>query len=31
MVEDLCNILNNGEVPNLYPPEERAKIIEDIG
>lgn len=31
MVEDVCNILNNGEVPNLFPNEERAKIIEDVG
>ncbi len=31
MVEDVCNILNNGEVPNLFPAEEKAKIIEDIG
>jgi dynein heavy chain len=31
MVEDVCNILNNGEVPNLFPAEEKAKIIEDLG
>lgn len=31
MVEDICNILNNGEVPNLFPNEERAKIIEEVG
>lgn len=30
MVEEVCNILNNGEIPNLFPPEEKAKIIEDI-
>jgi dynein heavy chain len=31
MLEDICNILNNGEVPNLFPPEEKAKIIEELG
>jgi len=31
MLEDVCNILNNGEVPNLFPPEEKAKILEDLG
>lgn len=30
MLEDICNILNNGEVPNLFPNEEKAKIIEDL-
>jgi dynein heavy chain len=30
MVEELCNLLNNGEVPNLFPSEERAKIIEEV-
>lgn len=30
MVEEVCNILNNGEIPNLFPPEEKAKIIEEI-
>lgn len=30
MVEEVCNLLNNGEVPNLFPIEERAKIIEDV-
>ena len=30
MVEDLCNILNNGDVPNLFPLEERVKIIEEM-
>ena len=30
MVEDICNILNNGEVPNLFPFEEKNKIIEEI-
>jgi len=31
MVEDICNILNNGEIPNLFPADEKAKIIEDMG
>ena len=30
MVEDICNILNNGEVPNLFPMEEKTKILEEI-
>ena len=31
MYEDISNLLNNGEVPNLFPFEEKAKIIEEIG
>ena len=31
MVEQICGILNNGEVPNLFPPEEMMKIIDEIG
>lgn len=30
MLEDVCNILNNGEVPNLFPFEEKQKILEEI-
>lgn len=30
MYEDICNLLNNGEIPNLFPLEEKAKIIEEI-
>lgn len=30
MVEDICNILNNGEVPNLFPIEEKARIIDEM-
>lgn len=30
-LEDICNLLNNGEVPNLFPVEERNKIIEEMG
>ncbi|KAM3134228.1 hypothetical protein pb186bvf_013648 [Paramecium bursaria] len=30
MVEDICNILNNGEVPNLFPIEEKTRIIDEM-
>lgn len=30
LLEDICNILNNGEVPNLFPMEEKVKILEEI-
>ena len=30
MVEDISNILNNGEVPNLFPLDEKMKIIEEM-
>ena len=30
MVEEVCNILNNGEIPNLFPMEEKTKIVEEI-
>ena len=30
MYEDISNLLNNGEVPNLFPMEEKAKIVEEI-
>ncbi|KAJ3021047.1 UNVERIFIED_CONTAM: Dynein heavy chain 6, axonemal [Siphonaria sp. JEL0065] len=29
-LEDINNILNSGEVPNLFPPEEREKIFADL-
>jgi dynein heavy chain len=29
-VEDINNVLNNGEVPNLFAPDERAGIIGDV-
>jgi dynein heavy chain len=29
-LEDICNILNNGEVPNLFLTEDRNKIIEEM-
>ena len=28
--EDISNLLNNGEVPNLYNMEEKSKITEEI-
>ncbi|EGR32288.1 hypothetical protein IMG5_089580 [Ichthyophthirius multifiliis] len=31
MLEEICNILNNGEIPNLFPQEEKTEIIEEIG
>ncbi len=30
LLEDICNILNKGEIPNLFPPEEKTKILEDL-
>jgi dynein heavy chain len=30
MYEDISNLLNNGEVPNLFPIEEKAKIVEEV-
>ena len=30
MYEDICNLLNNAEIPNLFPIEEKGKIVEDI-
>lgn len=30
MVEEICNLLNNGEIPDLFPQEEKAKIIEEM-
>ena len=29
-VEDICSILNKGEIPNLFPADEKQKIIEDV-
>ena len=29
-VEDINMLLNTGEVPNLYPPDEKAEIIEKM-
>ena len=30
MVEEICNLLNNGEIPDLFPQEEKQKIIEEM-
>lgn len=30
MYEDISNLLNNGEVPNIFPIEEKAKIVEEV-
>jgi len=30
MVEEVCNILNNGEIPNLFPAEEKGNIVTSI-
>jgi len=30
ILEDISSLLNNGEVPNLFPNEEKAKIIEEV-
>lgn len=30
MVEDISNLLNNGEIPNLFPQDEKLKIIDEF-
>jgi hypothetical protein len=30
MYEDVSNLLNNGEIPNLYSNEEKLKIIDEV-
>lgn len=30
MLEDINNILNSGEVPNLFGPDEKLQIIEKL-
>ena len=30
MLEDVCHILNNGEVPELFLNEEKVKIVEEM-
>lgn len=30
-LEDINNLLNSGEVPNLFPPDEKATIIDELG
>jgi len=29
-LEDINNLLNSGEVPNIWEPDEKKKILEDI-
>ena len=29
-LEDINNLLNSGEIPNLFPPDEKAAIIEEL-
>ena len=29
-LEDINNLLNSGEVPNLFPPEEKVQICEEL-
>jgi dynein heavy chain len=29
-VEDINTMLNTGEVPNLFPPEEKAELLEMV-
>jgi len=29
-LEDINNLLNSGEIPNLFPPEEKIQIIDDL-
>jgi dynein heavy chain len=30
MLEDINNLLNSGEIPNLFPTEEKLQIIEKL-
>ena len=30
-LEDINNLLNSGEIPNLFPPDEKISICEEIG
>lgn len=30
-LEDINNLLNSGEIPNLFPPEEKVAILDDMG
>jgi hypothetical protein len=29
-LEDVSHLLNTGEIPNLFPLEEKQKIVEDV-
>ena len=30
MVEDICNLLNNGEIASLWSAEDKSKLLEDM-
>jgi len=30
MVEDICNLLNNGEITSLWNTDDKSKLIEEI-
>lgn len=30
MVEDICNLLNNGDIPSLWSAEDKSKLLEDV-
>ena len=30
MYEDISNLLNNGEIPNLYSQEDKMKIVDEV-
>jgi len=30
MLEDINNLLNSGEIPNLFPQEEKLQIVEKL-
>jgi dynein heavy chain len=30
-LEDINNLLNSGEIPNLFPPEDKAGICDELG
>jgi adenosine deaminase len=30
MVEDICNLLNNGEIASLWNVEDKAKLLEEV-
>jgi len=30
MVEDICNLLNNGEITSLWNIEDKAKLLEEV-
>ena len=30
MVEEICNLLNNGEIASIWNAEDKAKLLEDV-